>query len=107
MDFKNKCVPCRGGIPRLDMKKISLYLKLINDEWVVKDNKLIRSFCFDQYTEVIKFVNIIFNLSEDEGHHPYIHVDFKSVKIILFTHKIDGLHENDFLMGGKIDKLYN
>ena len=41
-----------------------------------------------------------------EGHHPYIHINFKSVKIILFTHKINGLHENDFLMASKIDKIY-
>ena len=44
-------------------------------------------------------------LAENEGHHPYIHINFKTVKIILFTHNIEGLHENDFLMASKIDDL--
>lgn len=107
MDFNNKCVPCMGGVPKLVEKEISYYLKEINAKWQVSDNKLIRSFSFSEFSDAVKFANIIFRISDEEGHHPYVHVDFKLVRIILFTHKIDGLHENDFLMAGKIDKEYN
>jgi 4a-hydroxytetrahydrobiopterin dehydratase len=78
---ENKCVPCQGGIPPLNKEEINNFKKLV------------------------KFTNQIAELAEDEGHHPYIHINFKTVKIILFTHKIDGLHENDFLMASKIDKV--
>ena len=64
-----------------------------------------RNFSFETYSKAIAFSNSVAELAEDEGHHPYIHINFKNVKIILFTHKIDGLHENDFLMASKIDKL--
>ena len=59
------------------------------------------------YLDAIKFTNKIAEIAEIEGHHPYIHINFKTVKVILFTHKIDGLHENDFLMAAKIDSNYN
>ena len=67
--------------------------------------ELSKNFPFETYSKAIAFSNSVAKLAEDEGHHPYIHINFKNVKIILFTHKIDGLHENDFLMASKIDKL--
>ena len=51
----------------------------------------------------IIFTNKIAELSEKEGHHPFIHIDYKKVTIILFTHKINGLHENDFILASKCD----
>ena len=55
--------------------------------------------------DAIDFVNSIANLFE-EGHHPYIHINFKKVVILLFTHKISGLHENDFIFASKCDVLF-
>jgi len=106
--FENKkCVPCQGGIPPLSENEIDKFYPLVSDEWIVEKNtQLIREFKFEDYKSAINFTNLIAALSEDEGHHPYIHINFKSVKIILFTHKINGLHENDFLMASKIDKIY-
>jgi len=105
--FKNKkCIPCQGGIPPLNSKEILSYQKLINVDWVVDNEiKLIKNFKFDNYNQAIKFSNDVALLSEEEGHHPYIHINYKTVKVILFTHKINGLHENDFLMANKIDNL--
>ena len=101
-----KCVPCQGGIPPLNADEISVYIKKINSEWSIKeDKKIIKNFNFGTYKSAIKFSNQVAELSESQGHHPYIHINFKQVKIILYTHKIGGLHENDFLMASKIDKL--
>ena len=103
---QNKCVPCQGGIPPLVAEEINSFLKLIDKNWSVANEKeLIKKFSFETYSKAIAFSNSVAELAEDEGHHPYIHINFKNVKIILFTHKIDGLHENDFLMASKIDKL--
>tara|TARA_B100000902_G_C26870148_1_gene697324 strand:+ start:271 stop:594 length:324 start_codon:yes stop_codon:yes gene_type:complete len=103
----NKCVPCQGRIPPLNNGEINKFKKLVESDWFVKeDKKIIREFKFSDYQAGIKFTNKVAKLAEEEGHHPYIHINFKTIKIILFTHKIDGLHENDFLMASKIDKIY-
>ena len=106
MFTQSKCIPCQGGIPPLKASEIETFLKLIDNNWSVIDNKeLVRNFKFDNYKSAIKFTNSVAELAENEGHHPFIHINFKIVKIILFTHKIEGLHENDFLLASKIDKL--
>ena len=103
---QNKCVPCQGGIPPMTSNEILKYQKLVSDEWIVKDNKeLLKEFKFESYPEAINFSNLVADLAEEQEHHPFIHINFKIVKIILFTHKINGLHENDFLMASKIDNL--
>tara|TARA_B110000008_G_scaffold240317_1_gene247594 strand:+ start:436 stop:759 length:324 start_codon:yes stop_codon:yes gene_type:complete len=105
--FSNKnCVPCQGGIPPLDKNQILIYNKLISDDWfVVDEKKLVKNFIFNTFDQAMLFANKTAKLANSEGHHPYIHINFKIVKINLFTHKIDGLHENDYLMARKIDTL--
>lgn len=107
MMFKeNTCIPCQGGVPALNSSEIIEYKKLVSEQWIVKDSKqLLKEFKFDIYLNAIEFSNKVANLSEEQGHHPFIHINYKIVKIILFTHKINGLHENDFLMASKIDNL--
>ena len=103
----NKCIPCQGGIPPLNNEEINRFKKLVNSEWEVENSKkIIREFNFPNYKEGVIFTNKVAELAEEEGHHPYIHINFKTIKVILFTHKIDGLHENDFLIASKIDKMY-
>lgn len=107
MFSQEKCIPCQGGIPPLNKEEIKKFKKLIESDWFVKeDKKIIREFGFSDYQTGINFTNKVAELAENEGHHPYIHINFKKIKVILFTHKIDGLHENDFLMASKIDKMY-
>ena len=107
MFSQEKCIPCQGGIPPLNKEEIKKFKKLIESDWFVKeDKKIIREFSFSDYKTGINFTNKVAELAENEGHHPYIHINFKKIKVILFTHKIDGLHENDFLMASKIDKMY-
>ena len=107
MFVNNKCVPCQGGIPPLEKEEIEKFKHLVDSNWeVIEEKKIEREFQFSQYLQGIKFTNKIAELAEYEGHHPYVHINFKIIKVILFTHKIDGLHENDFLMAAKIDKLF-
>ena len=104
---QEKCVPCQGGIPPLKGPEIKKYQKLLSADWKVDNEiKLSKEFYFDNYISAIKFSNLVADLAEEEGHHPYIHINFKTVKIILFTHKINGLHKNDFLMASKIENFY-
>ena len=105
---QNKCVPCQGGIPPLNKNEIRKFQDLISSDWVVIDNiKLTKSFNFSSYKQAVKFTNLVASLAEEQGHHPYIHINFKKVDIFIYTHKINGLHENDFLMANKIDHIHS
>ena len=103
---KKKCIPCEGGIPPLDVAGIAEYRKHIRDDWKVDENKkIIREYLFVSYRHTMDFVNKVANLAEEEGHHPVMHVYYGRAVIELWTHAIDGLSENDFILASKIDKL--
>ena len=102
------CVPCQGGIPPLNAVEINELLNEIDDQWQVNNNKeLKKEYSVNLYKEAISFSNEIADLAELEAHHPYIHINFKKVVIILFTHKINGLHENDFILASKCDLVFD
>lgn len=107
MDLSNKkCVPCEGGIEPLTREEVQEYKKSIRDEWKFTDNnKISREYLFVNYRHTMDFVNSVANLAEKEGHHPVMHVYYSRVVIELWTHAINGLSENDFIMASKIDKL--
>jgi 4a-hydroxytetrahydrobiopterin dehydratase len=103
----NNCVPCQGGIPPLNEKEVKKFMSYISDEWIVLNGiKLTKTYSFEKYIDAVDFSTKVASLAENQGHHPHIHINFKDVKIFLFTHKINGLHENDFLMAKKVDDLY-
>jgi len=103
------CIPCRGGMPSFDITEIHKYLKKI-DGWDVKKNKdenyfLEKNFKFSNFAESQKFVNDVGMISEKEKHHPDILFGWGYAKIQIFTHKIKGLVESDFILAAKIDKI--
>ena len=103
---KKKCIPCEGGVPSLTSEEVGEYKKYIKDDWKVTDNnKISKDYLFVNYRHTIDFVNKVAHLAEEEGHHPVMHVYFGRVLIELWTHAINGLSENDFIMASKIDKL--
>jgi 4a-hydroxytetrahydrobiopterin dehydratase len=103
---KKKCKPCEGGIAPLGQNEIAEYKKHIQDGWTVTENKKIsKEYSFVNYKHTMDFVNKVANLAEEEGHHPVMHVYFGKVVIELWTHVINGLSENDFILASKIDKL--
>ncbi len=110
MDLTQKhCVPCQGGIPPFTQKQINQYLTQINSDWQVIDHHhLHRQFNFKNFIQAMKFVNQVAEIAEQEGHHPNIHLtNWNQVALELFTHKINGLHDNDFILAAKTDSLYS
>jgi len=107
MDLKKKkCIPCEGGIPSLDKEEVKNYLTLVDSAWEDQENKKIeRKFHFVNFVHAMKFVNQVAEIAELEGHHPDIHIHYSECKIELWTHAINGLSENDFILAAKIDDL--
>lgn len=101
-----KCIPCRGGVPPLTEVEIQPLLAQLHD-WRVEDNKkLIKSYRFKNFVQAVDFVNAITSVAEEESHHPDLYVRWGEVRVYLWTHKIDGLTESDFVMAAKIDRVY-
>ena len=104
-----KCIPCEGGRPSFDKTEIHKYLKKV-DGWDVKadENKvyyLIKEFKFKNFMESQNFINKVGASAESEGHHPDIWFGWGYAKIKIFTHAIQGLHESDFVLAAKIDRI--
>jgi 4a-hydroxytetrahydrobiopterin dehydratase len=103
---KKKCKPCEGGIPPLNNKEIGEFMKQLQDGWSVTENqKISKEYSFVNFRHTMDFVNKVADLAEDEGHHPDMRVHYGRVVIELWTHAINGLSENDFILAWKIDKL--
>jgi 4a-hydroxytetrahydrobiopterin dehydratase len=107
MDLSGKkCIPCEGGIPALTEKEIDEFKKYISPDWkVVDNNKLTKEYFFVSYRHTIDFVNKVADIAEEEGHHPVLHIYFGRAVMELWTHSINGLSENDFILASKIDKI--
>ena len=106
---KKSCISCQDGVIPFDISEIHKYLKKING-WYVKKNKdevyfLEKNFKFKNFSESQKFVNNLGNIAEAEGHHPDVMFGWGYAKIKIFTHKIKGLVESDFILAAKIDKI--
>lgn len=101
---KKKCVPCEGGVPKLTSKEVAKYLKKI-DGWEARGDKIHKIWSFFDFVEAMEFVNAMAELAEDEGHHPDFCVHFNRVDVTVWTHAIDGLSENDFILAAKIDEI--
>jgi 4a-hydroxytetrahydrobiopterin dehydratase len=100
------CTPCRGGIPPLTREEAG-QLRLQAPEWSLLDEgkRIERKFRFAGFGEAYAFVQRVAELAEEEGHHPDITFGWGYAAISLYTHKIKGLHENDFIMAVKIDEI--
>ena len=108
---QKKCIPCRGGIPSFDISEIHKYLKKVNG-WDVKKSKdeyyfLEKDFKFKNFSESQKFINKVGDIAESQSHHPDIIFGWGYAVIQIFTHKIKGLVESDFILAAKIDKIAN
>jgi len=104
--LNKKCTPCEGGVPKLTATEIEILNLQLKAPWMVADEmKISKTFAFKDFTQTIDFVNKVAALSEDEGHHPVMHVYYSRLEIELWTHAILGLSENDFILASKIDEL--
>ncbi|MBI2125312.1 4a-hydroxytetrahydrobiopterin dehydratase [Candidatus Woesearchaeota archaeon] len=98
------CKPCEGGVKPLSGKTLELYLQEIKG-WKVIYNHIEKEFKFKDFKTALDFFNKVGQLAEKEGHHPDIYLSWGKVKITLWTHAIDGLSENDFILAKKIDLI--
>ena len=106
-----KCVPCEGGVMPFDISEIHKYQKKV-DGWEITKNKeeiffLFKKFEFENFLKSQDFVNEVGKISQIEGHHPDISFGWGYAKVIITTHAIEGLSENDFILAAKIDKNIN
>jgi 4a-hydroxytetrahydrobiopterin dehydratase len=100
-----ECMPCRGGVPPLRGAEITELLRELNGWDVVKEHHLLKNYQFKDFAESLAFVNRVGQLSEEQGHHPDICFGWGHATITIWTHKIDGLTESDFILAAKIDAL--
>ncbi len=99
------CVPCRGGVPPLVHDEIESYLSDLGQGWrVVEGHHLEKEYRFDDFRQALAFTNRVGELAEDVGHHPDIYLAWGRVRLTVWTHKIDGLNEADFVFAAKADR---
>tara|TARA_B100000900_G_scaffold400720_1_gene404649 strand:- start:344 stop:694 length:351 start_codon:yes stop_codon:yes gene_type:complete len=103
---QKKCIPCQGGIPPLTALEIEPYIRQIHDDWkLIADHHIERVFSFNDFKSALEFVNQAGGICEEEDHHADFELSWGRVKIMIWTHKIDGLNEADFILAAKIDNI--
>lgn len=101
-----ECVPCRGGVPPLKGRDLLDMEARLGGGWqVVHEHHLEKEFQFPNFREALAFTNKVGELAEQQGHHPDIYLAWGKVRVTLWTHKIDGLTESDFILAAKIEAL--
>ncbi len=100
-----QCIPCRGGVPPLKGEEITNFSAQLQGWDVINEHHLSKSYKFSNFAETQAFVNRVGNLAEEQGHHPDICFGWGKAEITIWTHKIDGLTESDFILAAKIDTL--
>jgi 4a-hydroxytetrahydrobiopterin dehydratase len=107
MSLKDKqCIPCKGGVAPFTPELANSLLKELSAGWkVANGHHLEREFQFQDFKSALSFTNKIGLLAEQEGHHPDILTSWGKVKVTIWTHKINGLTESDFILAAKIDAL--
>ena len=102
---EKSCVPCRGGVPPLARPEIEKLLAQLPGWQAVNDHHLAKTYLFPDFRAALGFVNRVGELAEQQGHHPDLYLAWGKVGIQIWTHKIDGLTESDFVLAAKIEKL--
>jgi 4a-hydroxytetrahydrobiopterin dehydratase len=101
-----QCVPCRGGVPPLEGEALARLRSQLGDAWqIVRNHHLHAEFRFDDFREALDYTNRVGAIAEEQDHHPDLCLGWGRVSIDIWTHKIDGLTESDFILAAKIDRL--
>lgn len=97
-----KCEPCRDGVAPLKGMELKNLLAQLPGWDVVRDHHLSKEHAFPDFVSALAFVNRVGTLAEEQGHHPDVYLSWGKVRIEIWTHKIDGLTESDFILAAKI-----
>ncbi len=102
-----KCVPCRGGVPPLKGTELQALLAKLGGGWkAVNEHHLEKTYTFKDFKEALAFTNAVGEIAEREDHHPDIYLAWGKVRLTIWTHKIDGLTESDFVLAAKADEAF-
>jgi 4a-hydroxytetrahydrobiopterin dehydratase len=99
------CVPCKGGVPPLKGAALGTLHRELPEWDVVEEHHLRRTFRFPDFKKALDFVNRAGAIAEEQGHHPDILLAWRKAEVTIYTHKIDGLTESDFVLAAKIDRV--
>ena len=103
---QKSCMPCHEGKAPLQEEAIRTHMKELQSGWeVIGNHHLEKMFSFKDFKDALSFTNKIGSIAEKEGHHPDIHLSYGKVKIQLWTHKVNGLSESDFILAAKCDEI--
>lgn len=101
-----ECIPCKGGVPPLQGAELKELASQLGHAWKVVDgHHLEKTFAFKDFRTALDFTNKVGAIAEDQGHHPDILLAWGKVGVTLWTHKIDGLTESDFVLAAKIETI--
>jgi len=100
------CVPCKGGVPPLKGEALQeLHASLGNGWDLVEEHHLEKTYKFDNFVEALDFVNKVGAIAEEVNHHPELELGWGRAKVEIWTHKIDGLTESDFVFAAKVERI--
>ena len=101
---KKDCVPCKGGVPPLNETETASLLAQLRSGWrVIENHHLEKDYEFPDFRQALDFTNRVGELAETQGHHPDVYLAWGRVTLTIWTHKIDGLTESDFVFAAKAD----
>ncbi len=104
---KKECAPCRGGIPALRRSEIAELLEQLGDGWTaLGQHHLEREFRFKDFREALAFANKVGEIAEEQGHHPDMFLGWGRLEVMVWTHKVNGLTESDFIFAAKVSAAH-
>ena len=104
---EKQCVPCRGGVPPIKGEELAVLHAQVNGGWqVVQEHHLERVYTFDDFRQALDFTVKVGEMAEEQDHHPDLYLAWGEVRVMIWTHKIDGLTESDFVFAAKVDAFF-
>jgi 4a-hydroxytetrahydrobiopterin dehydratase len=101
------CTPCQGGVPSLNTEIVEKFLEELKNDWVLNEvGHLSKEYVFNDFKQAMNFANKVTEIAEQEGHHPDLKITWGKCMIDIWTHKINGLTESDFILAAKIEATY-
>lgn len=103
---QKNCIPCKGGVPPLSAEEQQQLLAQLSGWEIVNGHHLSKTYRSKSYAESLKWVNELSAIAERQGHHPDVYLSWGKTRVDIWTHKIDGLQEADFVLAAKFDEAY-
>ena len=102
---QENCIPCRGGVPPLKGEELDALKEKLGNGWqIINEHHLEKEYIFADFRQALDFTVKVGEVAENQGHHPDIYLAWGKVKLTIWTHKIDGLTESDFILAAKADQ---